>query len=64
MVETLTLAGVRSGHCRRMCSREPGVGDSLQVGREQLPEESPDQCLLNKHVLYLPDILLACVQAF
>ena len=64
MAETLNLAGVRSGHSRRMCAREPRVGDSLQVGREQLPVESPDHCLLNKKVLYLPDNILACMQAF
>jgi hypothetical protein len=44
--------------------RVPGVGFSLQVGREQKPVESPDQCLVSQHVLKRPDNILAWQQAF
>ena len=43
--KTLSLAGARSSQSHRMCERVPGVGSRWHTGREQDPEESPDQCL-------------------
>ena len=56
---TLSLAGARSSHSVRMWGRVPGVGSSLQAGREQKPVGSPDQCLVNQQVLKRPDNILA-----
>jgi hypothetical protein len=44
------------------CCRVPGW--FVQPGILQFPEESPDQCLLSQHVLYLPLSILACTVAF
>ena len=62
--KTLCLAGARSSHSDRIWVRVPGVGFSLQVGREQKPVESPDQCLVSQHVLKRPDNILAWQKAF
>ena len=45
----LALAGCKSGHSVRMWKRVPGEGSRDQLGREQVPELSPDQCLESQH---------------
>jgi hypothetical protein len=62
--KTLSLAEERSSHSVKMWERVPGVGLSLQVGREQKPLESPDQCLDNQQLLKRPESILAWQQAF
>ena len=59
----LIRAAVKPGHSPvAMCRRVPGWSE--QPGTLQWPVGSPDQCLLNQQVRYLPLSILAWTVAF